>query len=1319
MNASLRAILTAVAGFAAVLLAIWGVDHGIVQPAFVDLERAQALEDGARAQAAVRSELRQLDNILGNWAAWDDAYAFADNRNPAFIQSNLGDWRVLEKNSRLNLCFIFNRDGQVLYGGGYNSNLGGTVLPAVFAGESPAIWTALQPGLEEEQARTGLLLTEYGLLLLAARPILTTQGMGPARGLLVFGRFLDKPLLRALAEQTQVAFELLPATDTRLAPAERGYPTTLRANEPALRPGPGGALFVYELLPDWAGQPAALLQTPVRQAISMTARHTSRALMGALGLAALALLLGQAVWANRVRGGGTGNTATAWSIATLAVLIGLTLTVSLGWELRRRGLATPDNLWVSLGGGGITLLLAWYLFALILQRQRAERLVAARTAELQASEERYRIVALMTGQMIYDYDCPTGRIQWTGAIAALTGQDAETFAAVDIDAWAARIHPEDRTQALDRLRQTMAAGASYEVEYRFARGDGAYCWIADHGAFLLDERGMAIRMLGTMKDVTERKQVAAALEGREAQLRTLIDAMPDVVCFKDGAGRWVEANAFAVRLFGLEGVAYRGKTDAELTEYSPSCREAFQRCEETDELAWQRGESSRSDERIPQPDGTDHIFDVIKIPRFDDQGRRRSLVVVGRDVTERHRAEAALRASEQRFRAMIEHAPDGIVLFDGTIRYASPAVERLLGYTPEEVTALDSEQLTHPEDLPSLLSLLSDLLGQPGRAVTTQYRFRHKDGSWRWLESTISNLLAEPSVGALVINFRDITDRRHAEARQRLAAAVFDAAREAIFVADAESGILAVNPAFTTLTGYAEATVRGRSPRLLWAERQPEAYFADLERTAARDGVWQGEFWARRQDGDRRATLASLCVVRDATGRITHYVGIATDITAQKAAEQRIEHLAYYDALTDLPNRALLAQRAELALALAARHHGSLAVLFLDLDRFKEINDALGHAEGDALLAQVAARLQALVRAEDTVCRLGGDEFVLLLPEATQEGALRVADKVLAALRQPFVVAGHLLNATASVGIALYPHDGPDFAELLKNADVALYRAKHAGRNVRVFYDRAMNAATLARMVLETELRQALGAGQLRAYYQPKVRLNDGALVGAEALMRWQHPERGLIPPGQFIPVAEASDLIVALGDWMLVEVCRQLAAWRRQGGLSLTIAVNLAARHFRQPGLADRMRGLLEAYNLPAQALELELTESTLLDINADTIETLRQLERLGIGLALDDFGTGYSSLSYLKRLPLTALKIEQGFVRDLETNPDDRVIAATIVALGHHLELVVVAEGVETENQRRFLLEQGCDMAQGYLFGHPLPAEAFAATWLDRSPA
>ena len=354
MSIQLRAILTAAAGFTAILLVIWGVDHGIVQPAFVELERTQALEDGMRARAVIQGELRQLDQKLGDWAEWDDAYAFAANPDPAFIQSNLGDWGVLENSTHLNLSVILDRQGRRLYSGGYDSDLGGAVLPAAFAGDPPAIWAALQPGLEQEQARAGLLLTEHGLLLLAARPILTTQGLGPARGLLAFGRFLDEPLQRTLAEQTQVAFELLPAADARLTADEQTFWRTLPADKPVLRPGPGGALFVYEMLPDLAGTPIALLRTPIRQDISRTAQHTSRTLVGALGLAALALLLGGACWSNRLRQSGTGATTVAWGAATLAVLIGLTLTAGLGREFQRQGLFAGGDFSIQLAGGVIT-----------------------------------------------------------------------------------------------------------------------------------------------------------------------------------------------------------------------------------------------------------------------------------------------------------------------------------------------------------------------------------------------------------------------------------------------------------------------------------------------------------------------------------------------------------------------------------------------------------------------------------------------------------------------------------------------------------------------------------------------------------------------------------------------------------------------------------------------------------------------------------------------------------------------------------------------------------------------------------------------------
>ncbi|MBN2885403.1 MAG: EAL domain-containing protein, partial [Chromatiaceae bacterium] len=499
----------------------------------------------------------------------------------------------------------------------------------------------------------------------------------------------------------------------------------------------------------------------------------------------------------------------------------------------------------------------------------------------------------------------------------------------------------------------------------------------------------------------------------------------------------------------------------------------------------------------------------------------------------------------------------------------------------------------------------------------------------------------------------------------------------------------------------------GRNPRLLQSGRQSPSFYAALWQSLERNGVWHGEFWNRRKDGELYLALATISAVRDTQGRVSHYVGIATDITGQKEAEQRIEHLAYYDALTELPNRTLLTQRAELALSMATQLDKPLAVLFLDLDRFKEVNDSLGHPEGDALLLQAAARLRALVRDTDTLSRLGGDEFVLLLPGAEESGTLKVAEKILAAFRAPFSLSGHPLGITISIGIAIFPHDGQNVDELLKNADTALHRAKQNGRNQLEFYDRTMNVATFERLMLESELRQAQQGRQLRAFYQPKIRLSDGQLVGAEALVRWQHPKRGLVPPGHFIPVAETSGLIVELGEWMLDEVCAQLAHWRQEGLALISVAVNLGARHFREPDLVDRIRERLARHGLPAHCLELELTESVLLDNAPQIGASLAALEHLGVGLAIDDFGTGYSSLGYLKRLPLTTLKIDRSFVQDLETDPDDRVLAATIVALGHSLELEIVAEGVESEAQRRLLLEQGCDLAQGYLFSPAVPAD------------
>ena len=1460
MHPRIRPVLTATLAFLVALFAIWALDRWIVRPAFVEIEQAQAFEDAARARAAIDGELRELGEELSDWAQWDDAYAFAASRDPAFVASNLGDWRLLEKNSRLNLCFIFARDGQVLYGGGYDAQLGGFLTPAAFAGKTPPIWSMLAPRLAREEPYGGVLSTEHGLLLLAARPIVSTRGTGVARGMLVFGRILDDKLLRALGTQTQVTFDLLPASDPRLSPRERDYLDTLRTGEAVLRPAADGTLFVYEALAGLDGRALALLRTPIRQEISATAARTSQTLMGSLGLLVLALLLVHAWLRSRAERAVTDRHAAASGVTALVLLIGLTLTYGLftEWRERSRQALTRDfqaaaaeraeRVRASIENNLDEIETVQRFFAGVvsvsrqqfstfvtptLERHRFQalewlpRVPHAQRAAYEAAARRDHLENFQftesdaEGRLVRAGDraeyfpvyylephagnaaalgfapgpehpargAPLAKARDQGQLAATARyvlvQDRSSSERYSILVFAPVYHDLPMPAEVDQRRRhlrgfvlgvlrvgdmvsdalqgaepgqlsfrllDLTAGseqgwlydhppggtfpAATTSDLRFSRDfpladrfwrievapsaafiarhhDQSYRWIPAGGGLLTLLAAMYLFALVAQRQRAEQlvAERTIALRASEAQFRQIIEHAPfgfhlyrltaDDRLLLGGANPAAEA---------MLGISQAQCMDRPVEEILPGllASEIPNACRQ---LA--RTGGARRWERVTygQPE-KDESFEMVAF-----QTAPGLVAVAFVDITERRRAETALHDSEQRFRAMIEHAPDGIALFNGSIRYASPAVSHLLGYTPEEAMALDPEQATHPDDLPWLLPLLDELTRRPGDVVSARYRFRHKDGSWRWLESTISNLLHEPVVNALVFNFRDVTERQQAEAHLRLAAAVFEAARDAIMVTDKQWNIVAVNPAFSTLTGYAESEVRGRNPRLLWAERQEPAYFESMARTLAVAGVWQGEFWARRKDGERRAALASLGAVRDANGTISHHVGVATDITALKIAEQRIEHQAYYDALTDLPNRSLLARHAELALARATRQRSALALLFLDLDQFKEVNDSLGHAEGDALLVQAAARLQEITRGEDTVCRLGGDEFVLLLPDTAQDGALRVADKLLTAFRQPFMVACHPLRTTVSIGIALYPNDGNSFAELLKNADTALYQAKQEGRNTRVFYDRQMNAAILQRLVLESELRQALASGQLRAYYQPKIRLSDGQTVGAEALLRWPHPEHGMIPPGRFIPVAETSDLIVELGVWMLGEVCRQLARWRADGLPILPVAVNLAARHFRQPGLADCIRGLLEASALPAQALELELTESSLLEAGPQTAETLQALEELGVGLAIDDFGTGYSSLSYLKRLPLSALKIDQSFVRDLVSDPDDRTIAAAIVALGHGLGLKVIAEGVETAEQQCILLDQGCDLAQGYWFGHPVPPEAFVTAWQANS--
>jgi len=558
-------------------------------------------------------------------------------------------------------------------------------------------------------------------------------------------------------------------------------------------------------------------------------------------------------------------------------------------------------------------------------------------------------------------------------------------------------------------------------------------------------------------------------------------------------------------------------------------------------------------------------------------------------------------------------------------------------------------------------------------------------------------------------------ERQRQQADLRIAATAFET-QEVVVLLSLRRRFLRVNRAFTAAFGYEAEEVLGRSIALVRADRQPDSFFVEVWRSVEQTGQWRGEVWYRRKDGSEFPAWVSITTVRDENGQPTHYVADLLDITAQKAAAEEIRQLAYFDPLTELPNRRLLLEQLRHALAASRRSHRHGALLFVDLDDFKAINDTLGHDRGDALLRQVAQRLSRAVRASDSVARLGGDEFVVMLTDLHTDAAQAareaeiVAGKLLAALREPYDLDGVGHHNSGSVGVALWGPGETTVDELFKQADLALHQAKAAGRDGYRFFDPAMQARVSERVALERDLRAGLAAQQFLLHYQPQVD-GLGQMSGAEVLLRWRHPQRGMVSPAQFIALAEDSGLILPLGRWVLEQACRQLVRWAEQPRTAaLTLAVNVSSRQLRQADFVNEVLAVLAQTGANPARLKLEITESLLLDNVEDTIAKMEELKARGVGFALDDFGTGFSSLNYLKRLPLDQLKIDQSFVQDALANPSDAAIVRAIVALGTSLKLQVIAEGVETWAQREFLAQHGCYHCQGYLFGRPGPVEALA---------
>ncbi|MDI1300101.1 EAL domain-containing protein [Methylotenera sp.] len=871
-----------------------------------------------------------------------------------------------------------------------------------------------------------------------------------------------------------------------------------------------------------------------------------------------------------------------------------------------------------------------------------------------------------------------------------------------------------------------------------------------------------------MHDVTERISTELQLRHTEKLLRNLIDASPDLIFFKDEKNRWLEANTSSIELFQLDQLDYQHKTDMELAAQSnPAFKEAFRHSKISDDQAWKLGRAIRNEEVIALPHGGAKVLDVIKVPLFNDDGSRHGLVTLGRDITERKMAESHLRDRSAILDALIScdwllHSAESWQTVAVTVLQ-----QLCLALRFTRATILKNIETSHKETAKSGHSKILYRWAVPGfssedKALETinfhDVRLsRWKDalqlgdpvfGDIRDLPSSERQILEQHDTQSIAIVplFSDkvwwgniIIERCHdlikttpqelgslmaigrslgvaiqresAGKRLHQAKIAFDSASEGIMITDDKVRIVAINKGFTEITGYSEDDVLGKSPKILQSGNLNERFYKDMWTILKKEERWHGEVFNQRKSGENYYEWLTITAVKDSAGQVVNYVGVFSDMTDIKRSQNRLHELVNHDPLTGLPNRRLLNELLEHSIKRAERENHKIALLFIDLDRFKAVNDTLGHQVGDKLLLEASRRISLSMRESDVVARLGGDEFVVMMDmiSRTSDAAL-VAKKIIHALQIEFNIDGHEIYISASIGISVFPKDCADVEGLIKAADIAMYQVKNKGKNNHCFYSDDLSKNAVERFTLEGQLRHALVREQFEVYYQPQVSLTTGKIIGAEALIRWNHPKLGLVSPATFIPMAEDTGLIVQIGEWVLREAARQMVRWHKAGHAIQWISVNVSGVQIMRSNFADTVYGILVETDCHPNMLELEITESTVMQNTEHVIDTFNRIKQLGLKLAIDDFGTGYSSLSNLKRLPLDKIKIDQSFVRDLPDDLDDAAIANAIYAMAGSLGFSVIAEGVETQAQADFLSAMGCKEAQGYLYSKPVTATEFS---------
>ncbi len=943
---------------------------------------------------------------------------------------------------------------------------------------------------------------------------------------------------------------------------------------------------------------------------------------------------------------------------------------------------------------------------------------------LQALEEKelhLRLFMQSSSDFVWNWDMLANTVERSIGYEQVFGY-SEQEVTQNIEWWYERLHPEDSEKIFREFDNACANGDNAcSLEYRFRSKDGSFASIIDQVRLIRDETGQVVRCIGAMRDVSEFKQAQEALQKSERKHRSLFETMELGIVYKNPDGSITDANPAAERIFGLSLAQMQGKEPCD-----PRWKMLREDRSEFPFDEYPTTQAARTSKPVhnvimgmfhPESNET-RWAQVSATPQFrPGEDRPFQVYATFTDITDIKDIKQTLEVNEQRLQSVMQVTGEGIWDWDlsNNIVLHNQRWCELLGYGEEMLRHPVEKfaEILHADDREIVMARIQACLAE-NQPYYSEHRMYRADGQIIWVldRGDIFNRDTQGKPLRMIGCVADISERKLAEESMRMAASIYQSSTEAIMVTNDQNCIVDINPAFTQITGYTLAEVKGKNPNILQSDRHTKIFYQEMWQAITDEGHWQGELWDRHKNGNEFAIWSSISVIRHPDGSVYRYLAQFSDITEKKQKDELIWTQANYDVLTKLPNRRLLTDRLEQEIKKAHRHKLAMALLFIDLDRFKEINDTLGHAKGDLLLVEAARRISGCVRETDTIGRLGGDEFTAILPEFGDRLHVdRIAQQIIDKLSQPFYFKndsnGYYISA--SIGITLYPDDALDIGDLLKHADQAMYQAKESGRQCFSYFTQSMQQEAQEKLALTHDLRQALARQELHVYYQPIIELASGRIVKSEALLRWKHSERGLISPAVFIPLAEESGLIHEIGEWVFRQSIQCVDKIRQQTGRIVPVSVNKSPVQFEFTSQEAAWPDKLAQLGLPGSSITVEITEGLLLKKSSKTKQSLLDYRNSGIEVSIDDFGTGFSSLSYLKKFDIDYLKIDRSFISKLIEDESDKVLTEAIIVMAHKLGIQTIAEGVETVEQRDLLKTFDCDHAQGFLYSPAVATEEF----------